>query len=968
MVVSKTLAEWEDQAFTKVFGASLIQTDKVGLLVLEGLRFELKEEGVPEPLLFESVHLDRALVSLLNDKVKETSSTQYLSECWLRAHLIRTNLVTRGATNLPKEVLAARVGSLDSAMQLTISYLGLSVMYPDMFTSAEGSAHWVCQQLLEENETTFPPSLLEAIVSRFEGDGLELIVNSIMTAVNAKLIAITISKSYTPYINLVARLVENRAIAIALTQAPDWKPEEPVTQPASLEYTILLGPLLLLSTYPDAKNLIHQEYFMDSSGNFSNAGLSSTFHTLRSTNSNLLSSLFNILDKIVRASPDARNAFLKLVSILLVANHRRAGLQVDLTKVSSSRFLISLNRILLRFVEPMIDVRSTKISRIEMDYFRQSELLAFPDEARLGSTQEAYKAYLEEKVTLRSGTSFGTSFVSDIFHLSVTACHFGILQAMLAHTRSDRALQEDEERLQQFELGRSTWTQPMAPRYEMMLTRFKAKLQSDKALHYARAAYIMDPLLLESGSRFYGFVIGYLMRLLDASHAHPETPIQLPAYDPNASAPPQLTMLPEYYVSDIIEFFSFIAKWQLEKKLHLPMDEIVGFVTAFLTHGEVISNPHLKIQMVELLGLLAHSTQSNPEGVIAPYLNNVPLSLSHLLPALLRFYVNVEHTGLSSQFHDKFNVRYHICRLLRILWKSPVHQEKMRMLSKDMEFFVKFVNLLMNDTTYLLDESLTKLAEIHSIQIEMNDQPQWDNQSPEHRAEREQLLHSDNRQAKMYVGLSNENVNLLMCMTEALPAPFLSPEIVTRLAAMLNYTLAALAGPRCAQLKVKDPESYQFRPRALLTEIVTIYLHLDSPEFVRGVASDGRSYKASLFQRTYSIINKFNLLDSSRLKEFMDLSSRAESCFQEASQQEEDLGDIPDDLLDPVMYTLMTDPVTLPTSGVTVDLSTIKAHLLSDNKDPFNRQPLELSQCVPNLELKQRVKEFLDQARSKKNQ
>lgn len=962
MATTKTLPEWEDQAFSKIFAASLKKTDNPNILHLESLINELKEENFSEPFQFESLHLDRALVSILNDTIKDSTATKYLSECWNRANFIKSNLITRGATNLQKEVLDVRVASLDSAMHLIVSYLGLSLMYPDMFISAEGSAVWLSQQLLEENESTFPSSLLDSIVSRFEGDGLEQIVSSIMSAVNASLVSITVSKSYTPYIKLVARLVENRTIAIALTQASEWKPEEPVTDPASLEYTILLGPLLLLSTFPDAKNLVHQDYFMDSSGNFSMAGLTSTFHTLRSTNSNILSSLFNIFDKIVRASPDARNAFLKLVSIILVANDKRAGLQVDLTKVSSSRFLISLNRILLRFVDPLIDIRYTKINRIEMDYFRQSELLAFPDEARLGSTQEAYKAYLEGKNTMQSGTSF----VSDIFHLNVTACHFGILQAMDAHTRSDRALQEEEERLNQFEGGRSTWIQGTASRYDMMLTRFKAKLQVDKALHYARAAYVMDPILLENVSRFYGFVIAYLMRLLDSSHSHPKTPIRLPAFDSNESAPLQLIMLPEYYVSDIVEFFSFIAKWQLEKKVYLPMDDIVAFVTAFLTHGEVISNPHLKIQMVELLGLLAHSTQSNPEGVIAPYLNNVPLALSHLLPALLRFYVNVEHTGLSSQFHDKFNVRYHICRLLRILWKSPIHQEKMRMLSKDMDFFVKFVNLLMNDTTYLLDESLTKLAEIHTIQMEKNDKEQWDAHTPEHRAEREQLLESDARQAKMYVALSNENVNLLMCMTESLPAPFLSSEIVTRLAAMLNYTLAALAGPRCAQLKVQDPESYQFRPRALLTEIVTIYLHLDSPEFVRGVASDGRSYKISLFQRTYSIINKFNLLDSSRLKEFMDLSSRTEMCHQETSQAEEDLGEIPDEFLDPVMYTLMTEPVTLPTSGVTVDLSTIKAHLLSDNKDPFNRQPLELSQCVPNVELKQRVQEFLDQTRSKK--
>lgn len=61
-----------------------------------------------------------------------------------------------------------------------------------------------------------------------------------------------------------------------------------------------------------------------------------------------------------------------------------------------------------------------------------------------------------------------------------------------------------------------------------------------------------------------------------------------------------------------------------------------------------------------------------------------------------------------------------------------------------------------------------------------------------------------------------------------------------------------------------------------------------------------------------------------------------------------ELGDIPDEYLDPLLYTLMEFPVTLPSSGVVIDLSTIKTHLLSDAHDPFNRQPLALEDVVPS--------------------
>jgi hypothetical protein len=51
------------------------------------------------------------------------------------------------------------------------------------------------------------------------------------------------------------------------------------------------------------------------------------------------------------------------------------------------------------------------------------------------------------------------------------------------------------------------------------------------------------------------------------------------------------------------------------------------------------------------------------------------------------------------------------------------------------------------------------------------------------------------------------------------------------------------------------------------------------------------------------------------------------------------------------MYTLMRDPVLLPSSKITIDRSTIKSHLLSDPTDPFNRMPLKLEECESGTRL-----------------
>jgi ubiquitin conjugation factor E4 B len=60
---------------------------------------------------------------------------------------------------------------------------------------------------------------------------------------------------------------------------------------------------------------------------------------------------------------------------------------------------------------------------------------------------------------------------------------------------------------------------------------------------------------------------------------------------------------------------------------------------------------------------------------------------------------------------------------------------------------------MINDVTYLMDESLGELAQIHDIQTEMDDRETWESQTQEHRREREGTLRSLERHASSYTTL-----------------------------------------------------------------------------------------------------------------------------------------------------------------------------------------------------------------------
>ncbi|MPD03692.1 Ubiquitin conjugation factor E4 B [Portunus trituberculatus] len=61
---------------------------------------------------------------------------------------------------------------------------------------------------------------------------------------------------------------------------------------------------------------------------------------------------------------------------------------------------------------------------------------------------------------------------------------------------------------------------------------------------------------------------------------------------------------------------------------------------------------------------------------------------------------------------------------------------------------------------------------------------------------------------------------------------------------------------------------------------------------------------------------------------------------------------------DPLMQTLMEDPVELP-SGVVMDRPTIVRHLLNDPTDPFTRQPLSEEQLLPAETLKKEIRDWI---------
>ena len=61
-------------------------------------------------------------------------------------------------------------------------------------------------------------------------------------------------------------------------------------------------------------------------------------------------------------------------------------------------------------------------------------------------------------------------------------------------------------------------------------------------------------------------------------------------------------------------------------------------------------------------------------------------------------------------------------------------------------------------------------------------------------------------------------------------------------------------------------------------------------------------------------------------------------------KEEDDDEDIPEDLLDPIMGSLIKTPVALPNSDTIMEKDVIVRHLMNQEENPFTREPLTMKE------------------------
>ncbi|KAG2519761.1 hypothetical protein JM16_007023 [Phytophthora kernoviae] len=878
------------------------------------------------------------------------AAVAYLEQCFYRCRDEMQKLQS-AFVRLSEEKKLEIQECLNSIRVMCINYSATALTDPEIFPFEVGTINSDAFEKavrLQANPQT--PEFVDGVTAELEQSGATFTMfGPIFQKLLAELFLInppSLMSNFYNNMHVLTVLCRNKALATVFTKIPGFllTPGPPMTG-RRLQDATALGLLLRFSCGQDpAITQMFSNITKRTKNDVDNSILS-----IRNKLDGVQTTVSDIVTSLLKAGGPAREQVLAWMEQAMQVNAERAKENPDVNIASTNGTFVNITMVLLRLCGPFLSPKSKKIHLIKSEYLAtQNPLFPF-DETKLVTNTDEPASSQQDTRQVTNAADF--NFITRCYFITARAMHLGPVAISGQYMRLLRQLSYFQSRMN-------------GPNAD---PRMRAHFDQMAAAKMIMDAELLHPDFLHEMIRFSLLTCSVVNAICIESDAADTGVITLPLPTPDTKMNAVLKHIPEHLVDDLCSVLKFVARLQ-PKALHsFELNELLKMILIFLSSPGYVHSPHLRAKMSEVLFHIFLPSEESEERETAgtafgvELLMTDPLAQRHLAPCLLGLYGDVEHTG----FYEKLEHRYNIACLLKYLWKLEGHKPAFLLIAEDRVNFVKFAHGLMNHINGLVTDALTALPEIKLLQEEMQDVARWMALDETVREQKQSLLSDKERTVTSSLQLANETIHMMSYLTSEIQEPFVKmPELEDRLVSMLNSVLVKLAGPRGLELKVNNPEQYKFRPKVMLKEIVETLLHFSHyPSFLEAVATNG-FYDSQVFRKCTHIVARTQLLEPSDIQKFEVFIGDVEKAAEGAANLEETLGEIPEEFLDPLVFTLMKDPVLLP-SGYTMDRSCISQHLLNDQSDPFTRVPLTVNQLQPNTDLKAKIELWVREQQQK---
>ena len=267
-------------------------------------------------------------------------------------------------------------------------------------------------------------------------------------------------------------------------------------------------------------------------------------------------------------------------------------------------------------------------------------------DTRLMSTCKDYKEYKEKQEKGKE-----SNFPTECWWLTLYAHHVGVLPIIRRYQRRLRALRELQKMVEELEKSEPAWkNHSSAHQNRQMIKKWKQQIKRQSKSKTCADIGLLDEQLFARCLSFYTSVCEHMMKLLDPANPH------LPNLQPNQEPSQLFKLLPEWIVDDLGDFLLFGLQFMPLTVANLVDNGIVTWLLTSLSHTHHFANPYLVSKLVEILFVVNPTVQEKTVDMYSRIMSH-PLCQETLPSSLMRFYTEVEQTGSSNEFYDKFTIR-----------------------------------------------------------------------------------------------------------------------------------------------------------------------------------------------------------------------------------------------------------------------------------------------------------------------
>ena len=441
-------------------------------------------------------------------------------------------------------------------------------------------------------------------------------------------------------------------------------------------------------------------------------------------------------------------------------------------------------------------------------------------------------------------------------------------------------------------------------------------------------------------------------------------------YDDNFT----ISLMPQFIYENLFTIVKYIKRYDDNTLIDnlSCCKSLALFSLIFSCQDNLIKNPHFRMEIFDIMIFIFSNYNSEEKTKKLFSLLNEGFIKKSLMVSILKVFVEAERLGTSNQFYEKFVVRAKILILIQNINNGlgSLFEDNIKLyIEQYPEEGKKFVNNLLNDLIYLNDECIDNLKIIKSYQDLLSDKERYDKMTIENKQFEEKKFKEKDRIVRVQIKLFNNSLKFLITLCNHIQDFFIKNDFLNNLAGFLNYSLKIFGSPLDQTLKLKNISEYNFNQNEILGLILSAYAAFNgNKEFIKAVIKDERSYNFDNLDRAKNLAaNNKNITmtdnDFDKYVFFLDALRKEEKIIKD---EEINYDDAPQEFFDGLTFNIMTDPVKLPKSNVVVDRKTIETHLLSNETDPFNREPLTKDMLIPCPELKERIEQYIINKKNEK--